>query len=190
LTPAGASGNVKGSSAWRSEDKEQGIMEYNGGHLGAMLAAAGIGVVVAILAVALAVSLLICWFLMRCFESVPAEHRKMEPGLVWLLLIPCFPLVWNFFVYPRLAESYKSYFDAHGRTDVGDCGRSLAMWYCILSVVNLALTPLSYVPHQALKAFAGGSSCMMSLAALALWIVFLVKANGYKNMIPEDSAPG
>ena len=57
-----------------------------------------------------------------CFKRIPIEHRQMEPWQVWLLLIPLFNLVWNFFVYPKLAKSFQSYFAAQGRADVGDCG--------------------------------------------------------------------
>ena len=36
-------------------------------------------------------------FLQSCYNRIPAEHRKMEPAMVWLLLIPIFSLVWIFF---------------------------------------------------------------------------------------------
>lgn len=125
-----------------------------------------VGVVAIVLG--LAIAIVICWFLSSCLERVPAEHRKQQPGMVWLLLIPCFSIVWNFFVYPKIAESYKSYFDAQGRTDVGDCGYAVGLWYSITSCASL-------IPYL---------GCVASVAALVLWIMFLVKAATLKNMIP------
>ena len=92
----------------------------------------------------------------------------MEPGLVWLLMIPLVPLVWNFFVYLRLPESYQSYFASVGRTDVGDCGRGIGQWYAICFLA-CAVPCVNYVAGP---------------AALVLLIIFLVKVMGLKNQIP------
>ncbi len=63
---------------------------------------------------ALVVYGVVLWLIYGCFEALPAEHRKLEPGLVWLMLIPCFGAIWMFFVLPGLAKSYQSYFQAKG----------------------------------------------------------------------------
>jgi hypothetical protein len=108
------------------------------------------------------------------YDRIPPNFRKMEPGLVWLLLIPCFGIVWNFFVYPRLADSFKAYFDSIGDTSVDDCGRDLAMGYAVCCAVSI-------IP------FLG---CLTSLAALVLIVLFLVKANEFKNRIPVGIRQG
>ena len=110
------------------------------------IVALGVGVTFLLVLIALAIGILICWFLMTCFQRIPPQHRKQQPALVWLLLIPCFNLVWNFFVYPKLAESFKAHFDAAGPTDVGDCGQPLAMWYCILSVAGVGIALFAMIP--------------------------------------------
>src|SRR4051794_2730546 len=74
-----------------------------------------------------AIQAAICWFLSSCLKILPPEHRRQKPGMVWLLFIPVFNLVWNFFVFPAIADSYRSYFHSIGRTDVGGCGRGLAL---------------------------------------------------------------
>lgn len=134
--------------------------------------------VVAIL-ISMAIAVVICWFLSSCLERVPAEHRKQQPAMVWLLLIPCFAIVWNFFVYPKIAESYKSYFDSMGRTDVGDCGRNLGLWYSILGCVSLVLGIIPFVNFV---------NCLLSPATLVLWIIFLIKAGTLKSQIPVAAA--
>ncbi|OGV78615.1 MAG: hypothetical protein A3K19_31835 [Lentisphaerae bacterium RIFOXYB12_FULL_65_16] len=151
----------------------------NPDQLRALLAMAGVAGIAFLVVVGLAVAVAICWFLYTCLARVPVQYRQQEPVMVWLLLIPCFNLVWNFFVYPKIAESYKAYFDSVGRTDVGDCGRSLAVTFCILAVVGI---PLGIVP------FIGGIiSCFLGLANLVIWILFMVKAVTLKGQIPLDA---
>jgi hypothetical protein len=144
-----------------------------------LIAACGVaGVALAVL-VLLAIGIAVCWFLSSCLTRVPAQFRRQRPELTWLLLIPCFNIVWNFFVYPKIAESFKAYFDSVGRTDVGDCGRALAMVFCILTAVGV---PLGLIPL--LGAILG---CFLGLANLVIWILFLVKAAGLKGQIPLDA---
>jgi hypothetical protein len=133
----------------------------------ALLVTTFIGVMLVTLVVGFIINVVICYFLHAWVSEVPVEHRKLDPALVWLLLIPCFALAWNFFVFMRIPESFKSYFDARGITDVGDCGRTLGICYSI-SVV-LAMIPLvSY--------FAG-------IAAFILLILCLVKFHDLKSRI-------
>jgi len=137
--------------------------------------AAVAGVMLAVIAIAVLVGLAIAIFLLyliyTCFQRIPPQHRKMESWQVWLLLIPCFNLVWNFFVYPRLAKSYQSYFAEQGRTEFGDCGEQIGLWYAICSVA--ACVPfVNYIAGP---------------AALILFIIFLVKALTLKGHIPAET---
>jgi hypothetical protein len=137
-----------------------------------LAAGVAVGLLALVVLVVLAIHIVICYLLSSCFRRIPAQHRKMEPGLAWLLLIPCFQLVWNFFVCPRLSESYLSYFLAQGRTDVGDCGRNLGMAYAICSACAL-------VPYVGI---------LPGLAALVLLIIYLVKALELRGQIPPAPA--
>jgi len=139
--------------------------------VGAVLAGL-VGVLVG-LAIFVAICAVICFVLQGCFSRIPPEHRQMQPGLVWLLLIPCFNLGWNFFVFLKLADSFKSYFDSQGVTDVGDCGKGLGLAYSIAAVASFVV---SFV-FACLSPVAG-------IAALVLLILVLVKAVGLKNRIP------
>ena len=134
---------------------------------------AGVMLIVAIVAIVVSLAILafVCWLLMGCFERIPPAYRKMEPAMVWLLMIPCFNLVWNFFVYLRLTESYQAYFTANGKTDGGDYGRGLALAYCISSAC--CIVPLV--------------NWIAGPASLVLLIIVLVKMTGYKNLIPVAS---
>ena len=63
--------------------------------------------VLGFLAVMLAITALICFLVIKNYNAIPAEHRAMEPGKVWLMMIPLFNLYWMFPVYLGLADSYK-----------------------------------------------------------------------------------
>ncbi|MFQ5734608.1 MAG: hypothetical protein ACE5KM_21960, partial [Planctomycetaceae bacterium] len=116
------------------------------------------------LAIGLAIQALICWFISGAIGRVPAEYREMEPGAVWLLMIPLFNLIWLFFVVQRIPRSFQNYFEAHERHDYGDCGAQLGLWYAICSVGSM-------IPYL--------GACV-GIAALILMIMFLVKPSEMK----------
>ena len=127
----------------------------------------GLGAICCAGFITLAIHAVLCYLLYKCFLAIPPQYRKQEPGMVWLLMIPLFSLVWNFFVYPKLAESYQAYFAAQGRTDVGDCGKQLGLIYCIAAACAL-------IPYVGVLA---------GVAGLVLVILFLVKAYELKAKI-------
>lgn len=87
--------------------------------------------------------------------------------MVWLLMIPCFNLFWNFMVFLKVPDSFKSYFDSIGRADVGDCGRGIGLWFSICSA--LCLVPVVQ--------YAAG------LAALVLLVLCMVKFHDLQSRI-------
>jgi hypothetical protein len=119
----------------------------------------------------LAINAVICFLLWGCFKRIPQQYRAMEPNMVWLLMIPCFGLVWNFFVFPRLSQSYQQYFAAQGRTDVGDCGKQIGLGLAICA----ALSIIPFVNY------------CTGVVALVLLIIYLVKVLGLKGQIPENA---
>lgn len=106
-------------------------------------------------------------------SRLPPPHQKQAPGLAFLLLIPCFSLVWAFFVHPRVAESLKSYYASVGDNSVGDGGASLALWLCICPILGLIpfLGPLA------------------GLVGLILLIIFYVKAFELSSRIRKNAQP-
>jgi len=139
-----------------------------------IVSAVGIVAVIIGLLVGFAVAILLIYLVYNVFRQIPEEHREMQPGLVWLLLIPCFGIVWNFFVYPKLADSFKNYFNSVGDESVGDCGKTLAWLYAAFVVGSI-------IPYLGF---------LVSLASLVIWIIFMVKAYGYKNMIVAGQGAG
>jgi len=55
--------------------------------------------------VALAVVSLYIFTLYKCLKLINPKNRAIKPWTVWLLLIPFFGLLWNFFVIVQTAKS-------------------------------------------------------------------------------------
>src|SRR5688500_569860 len=77
-----------------------------------MLLGVGCGVTAFVLVFVLGVSFLAA--LGRVLRRVEPENRRMEPGQVWLNLIPIFNLVWATVTVERVAESLRNEFRERG----------------------------------------------------------------------------
>ncbi len=116
----------------------------------------------------------ISFTIIGALKRVPAEHRKIEPAMVWLLMVPCFCYVWNFYVFRRVPASFQSAFAARGRTEFGDCGASLGLAYAIVELGFL-------VPWIGLIPW---------VAAWVMLILLLVRFHDYKEkLIQAQEAP-
>jgi hypothetical protein len=97
--------------------------------------------------------------LYRALTRCAPESRVMEPGLVWLLFVPLFNLVWNFIVVFRIATSLENEFRRRGSAAPPDTGRGLGLAMSILACAG-------FVP---LLGILGG------LAGLVCWILYWMK---------------
>ncbi len=142
-----------------------------------MMAVMGLGFIFVFLMIVFSMVMLIIFILILVYlynvlKKIPEQFRKMSPGHVFLLLIPLFNIVWMFFVYLRIPESLKAYFDSKNETSVGDCGRQLGLWAAILSAASI----LSVIPLL---------GQLIPVASLVVFILFLVKINTLKKMIKD-----
>src|SRR6185436_16331141 len=115
----------------------------------------------------------VCFILSSYLRALPPQFRLMEPGMVWLLLIPCFSFVWMFFVYTRIAKSYQNYFRSLGRYDVGDGGEMIGLWYCICFCCRL-IPCIGWIS---------------GIAAIVLLIVYLIQVGGLKSQVMASAVP-
>ncbi len=108
--------------------------------------------------------------LQKTLTKCSPASRNMEPGMVWLCLIPIFSLIWNFFVVMALGKSLGNEFVRRGIPSPEPLpGQTLglAMSICLCC---------SIIPVLGLLA---------SLAALALWIAYWVKIANYSAMLGD-----
>ena len=109
--------------------------------------------------------------LSKLFNKCNAENRKMDGGLVWLLLIPVFNIGWLFYVIFNVRDTLKSEFNSRQiETDDLEFGFSVGLAYGIPSACCI-------IPFL-------GVFC--SIPTLVLWIVYWVKTNKYSKILDNE----
>jgi hypothetical protein len=119
--------------------------------------------VVLIVSIVVEVLFLLTWY--RCFSKMRPENREMEPGLVWLNLIPIFNLGWTFYVVAKFANSIKKELGS----DAGDGGWALGLAYAILMVSGLIPIP--------------GLGILLGIAGMIVWIIYWIKISDFSKKI-------
>lgn len=90
----------------------------------------------------------ICRHLESCYRTIPQELRMFRPGLVWLLVIPWFNVLWNFIVFPLLFKTYQSSLRALGKSYYCYLDQVVALLFCVLSAY---LTVESFIPGKIIE---------------------------------------
>src|SRR5262245_18712713 len=85
-----------------------------------------------IFAVALGVHILFLLTMSRCLAQVSSRNRRMQPGEVWLCLIPIFGFAWTTIMILRIAESLDDEVYDRGLRGDGDYGKSFGIM-CIVT---------------------------------------------------------
>lgn len=109
--------------------------------------------------------------LQNTLYAISSENRKMQPGQVWLSLIPLFGLVWQFIIVNRLADSLKAEFVSKNlKIDEERPGIGIGLAYCILFSFSL-------IPFIGFVIVIGGLIC---------WIIYWSKINDYKIKLKQN----
>jgi len=107
--------------------------------------------------------------LQKAFNKCAAGNRTMSPGLVWLLLIPLFDLIWHFFVVRNIADSLGREFQARGVAAEPNPGRELGYAMCAL---NAAIV----IPFIGILA---------ALAGFVCWVMYWVKVSQFSAKLDQ-----
>ena len=134
--------------------------------------AAMITVLIVIGVIAFAVGLTIQIFflltLSRCLTAIKERNRDMEPGLVWLNLIPCVNLVWIFFIIIKIGSSLRNeYRYRRWNSSSESFGVSVGLAYAILLFAG-------FVPYIGF---------IFSIASFVCWIIYWVQIAGYTSKL-------
>ncbi|HEV2211779.1 MAG TPA: hypothetical protein VGS99_00390 [Gammaproteobacteria bacterium] len=114
----------------------------------------------------LVIEILYLMTLFGALQAVAPQNRRMEPGFVFLLLIPLFNLFWNFFVVIKMRDSLQAEYTARNLQGQGfGFGVGLAMSILVLC---------SIIPLLGILA---------ALAAVVCWIIYWVQIAGYKSTL-------
>jgi hypothetical protein len=93
-----------------------------------------------LIGVAVVIQAVIAWLVSGAQKQVPQPMQLISPGMVWLLLIPGFHLVWNFFVFARVPRSLQAAAAARSLSGTGDCGERWGLFYSISAAVAVVST--------------------------------------------------
>jgi hypothetical protein len=130
------------------------------------------------LIVAIVVAVFYLLTLQKALSRVERHNRLMEPGLVWLSLVPLVGLVWNFFIGVRIPDSLRNEFRERGIDDMSDYGKRIGLANAVLGVVMVAVDLLSIVAPSLMWQVV---LIPLGLIALVLFIFFWVKIARYSK---------
>jgi len=110
--------------------------------------------------------------LQKALSRCSPGSRTLSPGLVWLLLIPLFGLVWHFVIVVSLSKSLHNEFVKRSISEDENPGLLIGLATCILPL-------LGGVPHVR----------GLGVAALVCWIIYWVKIAGYSARLENAVSP-
>ena len=119
--------------------------------------------VLVIAAICIVPTILYVLSLQKCLTLCSPEVRAMSPGLVWLLFIPLFNIVWQFFIVINIAKSVQGECLKRGLPCEQNPGQAIGLAMCILAICGI-------IPLVGIVA---------SLAGLVCWIIYWVKVAGF-----------
>ena len=121
----------------------------------------------------LAIGIVYIAFLSGVLRKCSPASRTMEPGMVWLLLVPLLNVVWNFLVVTALARSLGNEFRLRNiPTDNPEPGKSIGIAMCVCGACSII--PIVNI--------------IAALPNLILWIMYWVKMAEYARMLDQVPA--
>ena len=106
----------------------------------------------------------------KAFARCRPRNRQMPPGLVWLMLIPFFNVIWHFVVVLNLATSLKKEFRARGIEAESAPGQALGISMCALNLTGA-------IPYLGI---------IGSIASFVCWICYWVKVADYSGQLAQE----
>lgn len=111
--------------------------------------------------------------LSRALGRCRPMNRTMSPGQVWLMFLPFFNMVWQFFVVLRVPESIQKEFLYRGRkrgtTSAGKVGLIMCVSSLFIWIPWLGLVSIPYL------------ATALAVVYLVCWVVFWVKIAGFSD---------
>lgn len=133
-------------------------------------------------------------FLLTQFNTLKLIHpdkRTIQPGLVWLQLIPAVGQLWQFIVVTRVASSIRNQWQAADEDSIlgidadavdgnadGKPTLGMGITYCILNVIIILFNLFSSHAEPTV----GG---LIGLASVVCWIVYWVQLAGWKRKLKQ-----
>jgi hypothetical protein len=118
--------------------------------------------------------------IIKTLNEISEKNRKIVPALVWLLVIPGFNVIWNFFVALRLSQSLKAELDERNFEVKGQPTLLIGLAYALISSSALLLPQPKDVQNGLLYGVLG-------IAAIVTFVQYWMKINWYKKVLQNDA---
>jgi hypothetical protein len=133
--------------------------------------------------------------LQKAVRRVSPCNRTMEPWMVWLMLVPCVNVVWQFQIATQVPRSLGNEFRSRRWGDGSDYGRGIALTSCLVGIVGYVpvygTTNFALRNHDYRVALIGfGIGGLMGLVQLALFIWFWIKVATYSRQLAQGAGYG
>jgi len=122
-----------------------------------------------ILAVFIAVKVLFLWSLYKNLKNISPNNRKMEPGMVWLNLIPCFSLAWIIYTVIKIRDSNELEFKENNLKSNFDLNFGVGIAYAVLDII-------SAIPYAGI---------LTGIPGLVCWIIYWVTLSNMTAALTE-----
>ncbi len=93
------------------------------------------------------IQILFCMTLTKCLKACAPRNRTMEPGQVWLSLIPLVGIVFIIMALFKVPDSVANEYRDRGLRGDGDFGKTMAIWYIVTAFVCGAISPIFLIMY-------------------------------------------
>jgi len=144
---------------------------------------------------------LIIWFnvnMQSAMNAVSMKNRKMDGGMVWLILVPVLNIVWPFIFNNALRTSYKAEFIQKGiPSPVNLVSGLIYPGFQVLSIIIyyigfalIATLSYGYNDVAAISSITLVLVLLLYLVNVVIWIAFWVNVNGLKTILVRHDQIG
>ena len=110
------------------------------------------------------------WRIMDAANAAAPAHRTMEPGMIWLLLIPFFQVYWNFRALPAVSDSLAATMREKGLKP-DDCGRSIGMIWSLLVLGIYILHIIAWTAEGFLISIGASGLVQIEMTSVGMFVV-------------------
>jgi len=128
---------------------------------------AGLGIMTVVLIVTVLMFVPTIFYLLtlqKALNRCSPESRAMNSGMVWLMLIPLFNIVWHFIIVLNMAKSLDAEFRKRGMPEEPNPGQTLGLVMCVTLL-------------------------LCGLIGLVCWIIYWVKIADYSRKLATAPMP-
>ena len=116
-------------------------------------------------------------------KTIKQHNRKMQPGEVWLQLIPIFNIIWQFVVITRISDSIKNEInDRNANSFLGIADPAFANDINKRPTYNIGLAFCILGCSSIIPSLGGYAS----IASLICWVFYWIQLTGYKNKFTSN----